>query len=177
MRSDALLAVKEFKIRSDEFAAIIEPLASPRRTPTSAIMPSTRLSIQKLDDETARRLIDIAGTRYPRWAMPIPISGVLHFLGSRGALAVDFRQGDQRDREARPIPWDGPYRQEAAAEAYFHITGDASLYVPFLHAQLKHSGFDRDLMYKLAAVGPPPPSHCPISSDCSRTQGTPSTSR
>jgi hypothetical protein len=152
MRCDALLAVKELTLRSEEFAAIIAKLAS-IEDHDECNNAFDALVIQSLDDETTRRLVKEAGLDIELGNV-YPTAGVIHFLGSRGALAAASAD-ELKEIANTPDPDLGPYRQEAAAEAYFHITGDASLYVALLHAQLKNSGFDRELMYKLAAVGPP----------------------
>jgi hypothetical protein len=151
MRSDALLAVKELKLRSDDFVASIAPLTSSDNH-DECNNAFDALVIQKLDDETTRRMIEEAGLDIALSEV-FPTAGVIHFLGSRGALAAASADAIKEIANT-PDPDLGPYRQEAAAEAYFRISGNASIYVRMLVAQLRDSGFDRELMYKIAAVGP-----------------------
>jgi len=152
IRSDAILAVKELKIRSEEFAAIVASLAS-ATNPAERDAAFSALAIQQLDDETARRLVAQAGQAIQAENTG-DVSGAMQFLGSRGPLATASAE-TLKQIGTTPDPQGGPYRQEDAAEAYFHISGDASVYADYLVGKLKTDGFDRELIYKLAAVGPP----------------------
>jgi hypothetical protein len=152
MRSDTLLAVTELKIRSDEVAAILARLAS-ASDPVERDYAFGALALQQLPDETAQRLIAQAGKGIEAENAG-DVYGAIRFLGSRGPLAKDFAATLKRIG-ITPDPEGGPYPQEVAAEAYFHISSDATVYAAYLVGRLRSQGFDRELMYKLAAVGPP----------------------
>ena len=130
-RRDALLAVKDLKIRSDEVAAIIVRLtASDDHDESNYAFDA--LVVQKLDDATTRQMIVDTGDRYR--ARKRLSDGRRHPLSGKSRRALDrFRRQAQGDRwharsRPRPLPAGSrrrglfPYHRRCVALCTPHIS-------------------------------------------------------